>query len=506
MPRSSSKALLIVIDGFGIADVPEVSAIERAETPCLDSLLKNYPSSQLSASGPDVGLPDGQFGNSEVGHLNIGAGRVVWQELSRINKDIDDKGFFENRALAGAFRHAAEKGRIHLMGLFSDGGVHSHNSHLFALLKMAKMFDIEHVYIHAFTDGRDTSPHGGLDYYYEFREKTEETGTGELASITGRYFAMDRDNRWERTEKAYRMLVSGEGEHEADAEEVFKKSYSNGTTDEFLLPHSVSTAGDSRIRPGDAVIFFNLRGDRARQITKALLRFDEVPFETAPLDLHLTTFTSYDETFSRHVDVAYPPVELKNTLGYWVSRQKIPQLRIAETEKYPHVTYFFNGGLETPNEAEERIMIPSPDVATYDLQPEMSAHRLSVKLREQIKTGDFGLIVVNFANADMVGHTGVMEAAVKAVETVDAELKNVVESATGREYKILIISDHGNADCMIKADGSSHTAHTKAPVPAILIGEENAVMHNGTLADVAPTLLKMMGLSKPDEMTGTPLF
>lgn len=506
MPGKFSKALLIILDGVGIAEDPSVSAIEKAETPVLDSLLQTQPNSSLSASGTDVGLPEGQFGNSEVGHLNIGAGRIVWQELSRVNKDIEEGTFFKNEVLVRAFRKAALNGRIHFMGLFSDGGVHSHNSHLFALLKMASMFDLDHAYVHAFTDGRDTSPHGGLDYYREFQRTAENTGIGEIASIIGRYYAMDRDNRWERTEKAYRLLVHGEGEIGVGAEEAFLKSYDNDITDEFLLPHVIETSGKSRIQKGDVVIYYNIRGDRARQITKALLQFKEVPFPTEELSLHYTSLTSYDDTFKDYVDVAYPPVELKNTLGAYLSGRNVKQLRIAETEKYPHVTYFFNGGIEKPYDGEVRILVPSPKVATYDLQPEMSAPLVTEKLCDEIRKESFDLGVINYANADMVGHTGIMDAAVKAVETVDIELGKVIEDARKYNYKVLVIADHGNADCMIQPDGSSHTAHTTALVPAILIGEEDAKMRDGILADVAPTILKMMNIPKPDEMSGVALF
>jgi 2,3-bisphosphoglycerate-independent phosphoglycerate mutase len=506
LAEHSSKALLVIVDGYGITEDPSVSAIAKANTPFFDSLFENFPNSRLKASGTDVGLPEGQFGNSEVGHLNIGAGRIVWQELSRVNKDIEQGTFFENEVLVRAFRKAADTGRIHFMGLFSDGGVHSHNSHLYALLKMAKKFNLEHTYVHAFTDGRDTSPHGGANYAREFQEVADETGRGELASIIGRYYAMDRDNRWERTEKAYRMLVHGEGKKVPNASEVFEKSYDNQITDEFILPHIIEPVSDSRIKKGDVVVYYNIRGDRARQITKALLQFDEVPFKTEPLDLHYTSLTSYDDTFKDYVEVAYPPVELKNTLGAYLSSKHLKQLRIAETEKYPHVTYFFNGGVEPPDKGEERIMVPSPKVATYDLQPEMSAPEVTQKLCEKIETKSFDFGVINYANPDMVGHTGVMEAAIKAVETIDRELKKVVETASKHGYKILVIADHGNADCMIQPDGSSHTAHTTALVPAILINGNNAQMHDGILADVAPTMLKMMDLSKPEEMTGKPLF
>jgi 2,3-bisphosphoglycerate-independent phosphoglycerate mutase len=502
-----SKALLVILDGFGLAENPEVSAIDKAQKPYIDSLFNNYPHSQLSASGPDVGLPDGQFGNSEVGHLNIGAGRIVPQELTRVNKAIQDGSFFENEVLASAFQKAKQNGRIHIMGLFSDGGVHSHNEHLFALLKFAKKTGINNTYVHAFTDGRDTSPHGGLEYVKQFEQKADEVGAGKIASIVGRYYAMDRDNRWDRTKLAYDLLVHGKGEQFDTPEEALQSSYEHDITDEFVKPKLIDSSADSRIQQGDVVVFYNIRGDRARQITRAFTEegFDE--FETEKeLDLHYTTFTSYDETFE-HVQVAYPPLQLKNTLGEVVSKRNLKQLRIAETEKYPHVTYFFNGGEEPPFKDEDRILIPSPKVATYDLQPEMSAPEVTDALCAQLITEKHDLCVLNFANPDMVGHTGDMEAAIKAVETIDDQLEKVVQTASDHDYKILIIADHGNADCLVNSDGSPHTAHTSAPVPALIMNEPNInKMHNGILADVAPTLLKLMGLSQPKEMTGTPLF
>ncbi|PKD43980.1 2,3-bisphosphoglycerate-independent phosphoglycerate mutase [Rhodohalobacter barkolensis] len=507
MTPSTQKALLIVLDGYGIAENPDVSAIDKADTPFFDSLIKKYPHAQLSASGEDVGLPEGQFGNSEVGHLNIGAGRIVWQELSRINKSIREGDFFENSVLTEAFDKAKANGRIHFMGLFSDGGVHSHNEHLFALMEMAKKYDIDQAYVHAFTDGRDTSPHGGAEYLKEFEQKAKEIGTGTLASVVGRYYAMDRDKRWERTQKAYDLLVHGKGELVDQAAEAFSLSYSNDVTDEFILPHNVKTEQNSRIQKGDVVIFYNIRGDRARQITKALFRDEEIPFETQELDLHYVTFTSYDETFDSFVKVAFPPARLKNTLGEYVSGKGLSQLRIAETEKYPHVTYFFNGGEETSNKGEIRVMVPSPKVATYDLQPEMSAEEVTSKLCAELVKEKFDLAILNFANPDMVGHTGDMEATIKAVEMIDRKLKKVVETAKEHHYEVLIIADHGNADCMIQPDGSPHTSHTTAPVPVILVSDtHHEPLQNGILADVAPTLLKMMGLDQPPEMTGKPLF
>jgi len=507
LTQSTRKALLVILDGYGIAENPEVSAIDKANTPFFDSLIENYPNARLSASGEDVGLPDGQFGNSEVGHLNIGAGRIVWQELSRINKSIKDGDFFENSVLTEAFEKARNNGRIHFMGLFSDGGVHSHNNHLFALLKMAKQYGLRDTFVHAFTDGRDTSPHGGAEYLKQFEAEAAKIGTGSIASVVGRYYAMDRDNRWERTQKAYDLLVHGKGVEVNKASEAFEKSYKADVTDEFILPHVVKSDSDSRIKKGDVVVFYNIRGDRARQITKALFQKEDLPFETDKLDLHYVTFTSYDETFDDFVHVAFPPVRLKNTLGEYVSNQGLDQLRIAETEKYPHVTYFFNGGEEASNKGEIRVMIPSPKVATYDLQPEMSAQAVTQKLCDELSKDQFQLAILNFANPDMVGHTGDMAATIKAVEMIDKKLKQVIETARKHQYEVLIIADHGNADCMLQPDGSPHTSHTTAPVPVVLVSEiHQGSLKNGILADVAPTLLKMMGLDQPEEMTGKPLF
>lgn len=499
------KALLVILDGYGIAENPEVSAVDAANTPCFDSLINQYPHSTLSASGKDVGLPDGQFGNSEVGHLNIGAGRIVWQELTRINKSISDGEFLENDALKTAFEKAKDKGKIHFMGLFSDGGVHSHIEHLYALLEMANKYGIHNTYVHAFTDGRDTSPNGGASYLEELEAKAEEIGTGSVASVIGRYFAMDRDNRWERTQKAYDLLVHGKGEKVEKASEVFEKSYKNDITDEFIEPHVVNDDPASRIEENDVVVFFNIRGDRARQITRAFFNIGDIPFDTEELSLHYVTFTSYDDTFNPYVEVAFPPVRMKNTLGEYVSSQNMKQLRVAETEKYPHVTYFFNGGVEESNPGEERVMIPSPKVATYDLQPEMSAEKVGDTIVENLDK-DFNLVVVNFANPDMVGHTGVFEAAVKAVETVDRQLQRVVDTAKENNYDILIIADHGNADRMKNPDGSAHTAHTAVPVPAILVTRKDVTLSSGKLADIAPTLLKILELDQPEEMTGKALF
>ena len=504
----NKRALLVILDGLGLDGDPGKSAFEQAETPYLDRLLTDYPSARLIASGKEVGLPDGQFGNSEVGHLNIGAGRIVWQELSRINMAVENGKFFQNQILTDAFKKARDRGKVHVMGLFSDGGVHSHNEHLFALMKMAVQNEVPNFYLHAFTDGRDTSPTGGLGYLQEFEKVATKLGVGSVASVVGRYFAMDRDHRWERIQKAYDLLVHGRGTPSTPSE-VFEQSYSQGITDEFIEPHCCDPDPRSRIEPGDVVIFYNIRGDRARQITKALMRLEtNLPFEQADLDLHYVTFTAYDETFDNHVNVAFPPQRLVHTLGEVIASHGLKQVRIAETEKYPHVTYFFNGGEETPNIGEDRILVASPKVATYDLQPEMSAAQVADKLCDALNSGVYDLGVVNFANPDMVGHTGNFDAAIEAVECVDRELKKVIETALRCDYRILIISDHGNADCMIQTDGSPHTAHTTAPVPVILVTPENTfeTISSGILADVAPTLLTLMEIPIPAEMTGKPLI
>lgn len=502
------KALLAILDGYGITENPDISAISHANTEYVDSLFKNYPNSRLRASGENVGLPEGQFGNSEVGHLNIGAGRIVWQELSRINKSIDDGSFYENEVLQEAMNKAKGKNRVHIMGLFSDGGVHSHYNHLFALLKMVKENGIDQAFVHALMDGRDTSPHGGLEYAKHFNKKTEEIGVGHLASIIGRYYAMDRDNRWERTQRAYDMLVKGKGEQFDTPEEAIQHSYDNNVTDEFINPSIIDSSPESRFQDGDVLIFFNIRGDRARQITRTFTEegFDEFDVSDRP-SLEYVTFTQYDIEF-KNVKVAYPPLNLNNTLGEVVSKKGIPQLRIAETEKYPHVTYFFNGGVEEPNDKEERIMVPSPKVATYDLQPKMSASEVSDKLTDALKQDKYGLVILNFANPDMVGHTGDFDAAVQAVETVDKEIKRVIETATENDYSVIVIADHGNADRMKHEDGSPHTAHTSSLVPFIVVNAPNSKGQpdDGILADVAPSLLKLMEIEQPEEMSGKALF
>lgn len=501
-----AKALLAILDGFGIAENKDVSAIDSADISFFKHLVNTYPNSTLEASGESVGLPDGQFGNSEVGHLNIGAGRIVWQELSRVNKDIREGTFYKNPVLLDAVEKAKANGRIHIMGLFSDGGVHSHNEHLYALLELCKRNGLDDVNVHAFTDGRDTSPNGGAHYLEEFEAKAKEIGVGKIASIVGRYYAMDRDKRWERIKLTYDLLIKGTGESFNTAAEVFEASYANEITDEFIKPAKIGDAENSRIKKGDVVLFYNIRGDRAREITVALSDPSFDAFETEDLELNYYSFTQYAKEYN-WVSVAYPPVNLANTLGEVVAKHQRRQLRIAETEKYPHVTYFFNGGVETPNEGEDRLMVQSPKVATYDLQPEMSAPELTEKLCAKINNDNYDLIVLNFANPDMVGHTGDMQATIKAVETVDKCLKEVVENAIAQDYKIIVIADHGNADKMKEDNGEPHTAHTTALVPFVVINENNiSEIKDGILADVAPSLLKLMGIEQPKEMTGKALF
>lgn len=502
-----SKALLVILDGYGISEDPSVSAIEQAHKPFLDQLFSSNPKSWLRADGEFVGLPDGQFGNSEVGHLNIGAGRIVWQELSRIDKAVREKTFYQDPTLLQAVSDAKSTGRIHLMGLFSDGGVHSHVNHLYALLELCKQQGITEVYVHAFTDGRDTNPDSGIRYLAEFEQKAAQIGVGRVVSVIGRYYAMDRDNRWERVERAYRLLTDGLGSNTDSAEHVFKQSYAAQKTDEFIEPHTVGPDfASTRIAKDDTVLFFNFRGDRAREITRAFTATDFDAFDRDYLNLHYYCFTQYDATFDR-VEVIFKPTPMTNTLGEIVSQAGQKQLRIAETEKYPHVTYFFNGGIETPNVGEERILVASPKVATYDLQPEMSAYEVTDKLCAALNTGEFELVVLNYANPDMVGHTGIMSAAVAAIEAIDRCMEKTVSTALNNGYTVVVIADHGNADIMVQPDGSPHTAHTLARVPIVIAGYPgNPTPEHGILADVAPTLLKIMGIPQPAEMTGKALI
>lgn len=508
LPAPMKKHLLLILDGYGIAEDPSVSAIDHANKPFLDDLFARYPHGTLRTSGLDVGLPRGQMGNSEVGHMNLGAGRVVYQEITRIDKAIRDGEFFENEVLIEAMRAARDGDRrLHLMGLLSDGGVHSHQNHLHALLEFASRRGLsgDDVCVHAFMDGRDTDPHGGEKYLSGLEEAMERTGTGVVASVVGRYYAMDRDNRWERTEEAYRLLVDGEGERFDSAEEAVRDSYEHGVTDEFVRARAIGSpeaVRRTRIADGDSVVFFNFRADRARQITRALTEPGLKAFDrTPPAGLHFVTFTPYDEDFD--FPVAFAKVNLTETIGEIIARAGLRQLRAAETEKYPHVTYFFSGGREDAFENEDRILVPSPKVATYDLQPEMSAPELARRVAAAVSENDYALVVLNFANPDMVGHTGDFDAAVKAVEAVDAGVREVVEAAVGHGYGVSIIADHGNADRMKNPDGTPHTAHTTVPVPHLVIldGYEGPV-RDGRLADIAPTILAILGIEAPPVMTG----
>ena len=491
----------MILDGFGIAP-PEGNAIAAAKKPNLDKIFAENPHTQIGASGLDVGLPDGQMGNSEVGHTNIGAGRIVYQELTRITKSAQEGDMDKNPALLKAMENAKENGKaLHLMGLLSDGGVHSHNTHLYALLEMAKRQGLEKVFVHCFMDGRDVPPSSGKDYVKELMEKLQEIGVGKIATVMGRYYAMDRDNRWERVEKAYAAMVYGEG-LEADCPLcAMQNSYDNDVTDEFVVPTVVK--GAEPIEAGDSVIFYNFRPDRAREITRTLVDPDFTGFERKKGFFSLTyvCMTQYDATMP-NVEVAYKPESLENTFGEYISKQGMSQLRIAETEKYAHVTFFFNGGVEKQYPGEDRILVKSPAVATYDLQPEMSAYEVTDKMVEAVKSGKYDALILNYANCDMVGHTGVFEAAVKAVEAVDTCVGRVVEAVKEMGGCVLLTADHGNADKMVDTDGEPFTAHTTNPVPFCVINHPCQLREGGRLADIAPTMLKVLGLPQPAEMTG----
>ena len=500
---NKTPTTLIIMDGFGLANASDDNAVSLAQTPVLDRLFREYANTTLSASGLDVGLPDGQMGNSEVGHTNIGGGRVVFQDLPRISRAIDDGSFFKNEAYHQAMDNCLKNGSsLHMYGLLSDGGVHSHIQHLFALLQMAKDKGLEKVYVHCFLDGRDVSPTSGKGFVQELCDKCAEIGVGKIATVMGRYYAMDRDKRWERVQMAYDAMVYGEGIHNADPVDAVAKSYANGVTDEFVEPvvcDSEGTIGDN-----DSVIFFNFRPDRAREITRAIVdpEFDGFQREFFP-----TTYvcnTEYDASMP-NVLVAWPRVAVKNGLGEYLSSMGMTQLRIAETEKYAHVTFFFNGGVEKQYPGEDRVLVPSPKVATYDLQPEMSAFEVCDKCVERIESGAYDVIILNFANCDMVGHTGVLEAAVKAVETVDTCVGKVVEATLKMGGIAMITADHGNAEDMKQEDGSPMTAHTTNPVPFILCGA-GSELRTGRLADIAPTILDVLGLACPPEMDGRTLI
>ena len=498
---------LIILDGFGCREETKGNAIAAARTPHLDHLMACCPHTRIGASGMDVGLPDGQMGNSEVGHTNIGAGRIVYQELTRITKSFDEGEALGNPALTAAMENARRPGQaLHLMGLLSDGGVHSHIRHLYGLMEMARRFAVERVYLHCFMDGRDVPPTSGTEFIAALQQKIKELGLGQIATVSGRYYAMDRDNRWERVKLAYDAIVNGECNKDPDPVAVMQKSYDAGVTDEFIVP-TVVTEG-AGIKAGDSVIFFNFRPDRARELTRTLVDPDFAGFEREKGFFPLTyiCMTQYDATMP-NVEVAYRPESLANTLGEYLSRLGKTQLRIAETEKYAHVTFFFNGGVEAPYEGEDRVLIPSPKVATYDLQPEMSAYAVTDEAVRRIESGRYDVIILNYANCDMVGHTGVFEAAVKAVEAVDTclgRLLAALEKAGGRAF---LTADHGNADQMADENGAPFTAHTTNPVPFVAIGFGDIKLRSGgRLADIAPTMLQAMGLPQPEEMTGRSLL
>lgn len=504
----NKKVILIILDGWGIAVDKSVSAIDRAKTPFMDGIYSKYPNSHLEASGMAVGLPEGQMGNSEVGHMNIGAGRIVYQDLVKINQAADSGSLAKEEPLLDAFEYAKKnKKNIHFIGLVSDGGVHSHIKHLKGLLTAAKENNCENVFVHAFTDGRDCDPKSGKGFIKELQEHMHQS-TGKIASITGRYYAMDRDKRWQRVKLAYNAMVHGEGEHSGDLLASIQRSYDQDVTDEFIKP--IVQGQDGRpiatIREGDVVMCFNFRTDRGREITQALTQEDFPDFGMKKMELYYLTMTNYDDSF-RDVKVVFGKDNLEHTLGAVLEAHHKKQIRIAETEKYPHVTFFFSGGREKEFRGEKRILCPSPKVATYDLQPEMSANDIKEAIIPELAKNEVDFVCLNFANPDMVGHTGVFEAAVKACETVDTCAKEVVEAALRNGYTSIIIADHGNSDMMINPDGTPNTAHTTSLVPFIVVDKEwNGKLKPGKLGDLAPTILKLMGIPKPKEMTGEELL
>ncbi|HIU69910.1 MAG TPA: 2,3-bisphosphoglycerate-independent phosphoglycerate mutase [Candidatus Scubalenecus merdavium] len=503
--------VLCIMDGFGKNDSDYGNAIHAAATPRLDELKAKYPCTFIGASGLDVGLPNGQMGNSEVGHTNIGAGRVVYQELTRITKSIEDGDFFENPALKAAVQNAIDNGTaLHIMGLMSDGGVHSHNTHAWAIVEMAKKMGLTRVYLHCIMDGRDVPPTSGKDYVAEAQQKLAEIGVGKIATVIGRFYAMDRDNRWERVSRAYNALVKGEGIHTNDPVKAIEESYQKvdadgkNVTDEFIEP-TVCLENEGRIGKNDSVIFFNFRPDRAREITRTFVDPDFTGFEREFFPLTYVCMTQYDATMP-NVLVAFAPEELTNTLGEYLAANGKTQLRIAETEKYAHVTFFFNGGSEAVNEGEDRILVPSPKVSTYDLKPEMSAYEVSEKVNAAVRSGKYDVIILNFANCDMVGHTGVFDAAVKAVEAVDTCVGTLYDAVMEMGGVLLVTADHGNADKMLAEDGSPFTAHTTNLVPFIVANYPCKLRDGGRLCDIAPTMLQILGLPQPKEMTGVSMI
>ena len=503
---SKSPVALLIMDGFGINPDTYGNAIKAAKTPNLDRYFASCPNTTIGASGEDVGLPDGQMGNSEVGHTNIGAGRIVYQQLVKITKSIREGAFFENPALVAAMQNAKEKGTaLHLMGLLSPGGVHSHMTHLYGLCEMSKKFGLTKVYVHAFLDGRDVPPSSAAEYMAEAVAEMDKIGAGKIATVMGRFYAMDRDNAWDRVEKAYAAIVYGEGVSGSDGIQAIKDSYANGVTDEFMIPAVIDKNG--MIAKDDSVVFFNFRPDRARQITRAFVDPEFTGFERKNgfFPVHFVCMAQYDATMP-NVSVAFPPEELTMTLGEYLAKCGKTQLRIAETQKYAHVTFFFNGGEEKQFDGEERILIKSPDVETFDMKPEMSAYEVTDAVLKEIAADKFDVIILNYANCDMVGHTGIFDAAVAAVEAVDECIGKVTEAVLAKGGKVIITADHGNADKMYEPDGAPFTAHTTFPVPFMVCGEDCKLRETGVLADIAPSMLKLLGLPQPAEMTGTSMI
>ena len=503
----NKKVILMILDGWGQTQDPKVSAIEFAKTPYIDSLYKNYPHTTVLTDGLNVGLPEGQMGNSEVGHMNLGAGRIVYQDLVKINMAVENNTLAEEPALQQAFQYAkANNKKVHFLGLLSDGGVHSHEKHLYGLINAAHNQGLKDLFVHAFTDGRDVDPKSGLNHVKNLLEQSQ--GKAQLASIIGRYYAMDRDKRWERVAKAYNLLVNGQGVKSTDALKTIEESYQDNITDEFLEPiimvdqqqHPIAT-----IAPDDVVIFFNFRTDRGRELTQVLTQEDFPQYHMSKLPLYMVTLTNYDPTFEK-IHVVYNKSNINNTLGEVLEKHNKKQIRIAETEKYPHVTFFFSGGREKPFEQEQRILCPSPKVATYDLQPEMSAFELKDALIPELDKQEVDFVCLNFANGDMVGHTGDMQAAIKACQAVDQCVEQVVDTALKNNYTVLVLADHGNCETMINPDGSPNTAHTTNPVPMILVDKDIKQIHSGVLGDIAPTILELMGVEQPTDMTGKSLL
>ena len=507
----NNVTMLMILDGFGNNSNKEGNAVKLANTPNIDKLMKKYPTTQIAASGLAVGLPEGQMGNSEVGHTNIGAGRIIYQELTKITKSIEDGDFFTNQEFINAIENCKKNNsKLHILGLVSDGGVHSHNRHLYGLLEMAKRRDFENVYVHCFLDGRDTPPASAENYIVELEEKMKEKGIGKIATLSGRFYSMDRDKRWQRVQKAYDAMVNGEGVKSGNPINAIESSYQKEVFDEFVEP-TVITNSDGKplatIENGDSVIFFNFRPDRAREITRAIVDPNFDGFETKKINTYFVCFTNYDETMP-NVHIAFEKEAIKNTLGEIVSKHNLKQLRIAETEKYAHVTFFFNGGEEKCYEGEDRILVPSPKVETYDMKPEMSAYEVTDKVVEAIKSEKYNCIILNYANPDMVGHTGNLNAAIKAIEAIDECVERVYEAIEEKHGNLIITADHGNAEQMIDyKTGEPQTAHTTNLVPLVLITEnENIKLHEGKLADLAPTILELMNIEKPVEMTGESLI